>query len=153
MIKRTAVNIISVTLIVLFSYAAISKLIDYNTFKYQLGRSPYITEIAGFTAWALPVGELIICMLLIFKRTILIGLYLSLFTMLLFTGYIYAMLHFSYFKPCSCGGILSKMGWEEHFWFNVAFSGLSLVAILLYERKEAASISQQVRYSNSISNL
>jgi len=131
MSRKVIVEIISGLLILLFVYAAISKLLDYNTFKFQLGRSPYVTGIAGFVAWALPVGELIVASLLIIKRTKLFGLYASFFLMLLFTGYIYAMLHFSYYIPCSCGGILSKMSWNQHLIFNVVFTCLALSAILL----------------------
>ena len=33
--------------------------------------------------------------------------------------------------PCSCGGVLEKMSWNEHLIFNIAFVVLGLVAILL----------------------
>src|SRR5690606_21323683 len=109
-------------LILLFVYAGISKLLDYDTFKFQLGRSPYVTNMAGFVAWALPAGEIIIAVLLIFQRTRLLGLYASFSLMLLFTGYIYTMLNFSHYIPCSCGGVLSEMSWMQHLIFNIVFT-------------------------------
>jgi hypothetical protein len=132
MIKQIVIGIIQTLLIVLFTYAALSKLLDYETFKFQLGRSPYVTETAGLVAWALPVGELAIALTLTIRRTMLLGFYASFFLMFLFSGYIYAMLHYAFYVPCSCGGILSQMSWEQHFIFNIAFAFLALLGILLH---------------------
>jgi hypothetical protein len=129
--RNTVVEIISSLLVLLFVYAAVSKLLDYQTFKVQLSKSPFITQFAGVTAWALPLGELLVAAALTFRLTRLLGLYASLFLMTMFTAYIWAMLNYSYDVPCSCGGVLSKMGWKEHFWFNVGFTLLSFAGILI----------------------
>lgn len=60
-----------------------------------------------------------ICALLIFERTRTIGLYFSFTIMVLFTAYIYIILHYSEFVPCSCGGILERMDWNTHLIFNI----------------------------------
>src|SRR5262245_13181963 len=104
--RNLIIEIISSLLILLFVYTAISKLLDYDTFKVQLGKSPFINSFAGIVAWALPAGEIIVALALAFKKTRLLGLYVSLFLMTMFTAYIYAMLHYSYYLPCSCGGVL-----------------------------------------------
>lgn len=135
-LRRVSLEIISCLLILLFVYAALSKLLDYDTFRVQLGKSPFITDFAPIIAWALPVGEILVGLFLAFKRTRLLGLYISLFLMTMFTAYIYIMLHYSYYIPCSCGGILSKMGWDTHFWFNVGFTLLSATGIILLTKKE-----------------
>jgi len=134
MTRKIIIEIITILFILLWIYASISKLIDYKHFRFQLGRSPYIQSIAGFIVWALPTGELLIGISLLFKRTCLVGMYASFFLMVLFTGYIYAMLHYSYFVPCSCGGILSKMSWHTHFVFNIFFTLLALTGILFKEK-------------------
>jgi hypothetical protein len=128
--RSTVVDIISSLLILLFVYTAVSKLLDYSTFKLQLAKSPFISQLASIVVWALPVGELLAAAALIFKPTRLLGLYASLFLMTMFTAYIWAMLNYSYDIPCSCGGILSKMGWEEHLWFNAAFVIVCIIGIL-----------------------
>jgi uncharacterized membrane protein YphA (DoxX/SURF4 family) len=133
--KATFLEIISSLLILLFVYAALSKLRDYQTFKLQLSKSAFIDQFASVTAWALPIGEIIVGLALFFKHTRLIGLYASLFLMTMFTTYIYAMLNYSYDIPCSCGGILSKMGWTEHLWFNAGFVILAIVGILIKTTK------------------
>lgn len=125
------VEIISALLIFLFIYAALSKLLDFDKFKYQLSQSPFMTRFSGVAAWAIPLGELIVSVALIIKRIRIVGLYLSFFLMLLFTGYIFIMLKYSSYLPCSCGGVLSGMSWKQHFVFNLAFTGLSLSGIII----------------------
>jgi hypothetical protein len=133
--RATIIEVISSLLILLFMYAAVSKLLDYQTFRVQLSKSPFITQFADITAWALPMGEILVAVALTFKATRLLGLYASLFLMTMFTSYIYAMLNYSYDIPCSCGGILSQMKWNQHFWFNVGFTALSVSAVALQASK------------------
>jgi len=140
--KRVFLEIISALLILLFVYAAVSKLLDYQTFRVQLGKSPFITNFAPTIAWALPIGEILVGLALAFKPTRLLGLYASLFLMTMFTAYIYTMLHYSYYIPCSCGGILSKMDWNTHFWFNVGFTLLSIIGIILETKKEVQVVPE-----------
>jgi uncharacterized membrane protein YphA (DoxX/SURF4 family) len=129
--KNLILAVISILFIILWVYAGLSKLMDYQTFKFQLGRSPYLQNLAGVIAIALPLAEIATAALLVFNSTRLLGMYLSFFAMLLFTGYIYAMLYHSYFLPCSCGGILSKLDWHSHFIFNIIFTILALIGIIL----------------------
>ncbi len=129
--KPFLVEIISALLVLLFTYTAISKWMDFQTFRFQLGRSPFITDYSGPLAYGIPLLELLAALLLVVPDSRLAGLYISLFLMTLFTGYVYAMLHFSYFLPCSCGGVLSSMSWTQHLIFNMAFTGLAVAGILL----------------------
>lgn len=146
--KNRILEIISALLVFLFIYAAVSKLLDFDKFNYQLHQSPFIANISGFVAWAIPLGEIGISILLISKRTRIVGLYLSLFLMLLFTGYIFIMLKYSSYLPCSCGGVLSKMSWKQHFIFNLLFTGLSLWGIMIHinttNRNEAEHLKKKV---------
>jgi uncharacterized membrane protein YphA (DoxX/SURF4 family) len=137
--KNTVVEIISALLVFLFIYASLTKLLDFGKFKYQLGQSPFIGNIGWIIAWIIPAGELLISILLMGKRTRIIGLYLSFFLMLLFTGYIFMMLKFSSYLPCSCGGVLSTMSWKQHFVFNLAFTGLSIAGIIIQNRNSTDS--------------
>ncbi len=105
--------------IVLFIYAAVSKLMDFETFQIQLAQSPLLSAYAGFISYAVITVEIVIALLLCYKRWRLIGLYASFGLMIAFTVYIYLILNYSDFIPCSCGGILEKMGWKEHLIFKV----------------------------------
>ena len=119
--------------IVLFVYAAVSKLIDFENFQIQLAQSPLLSAYAGFISYAVIIAEILIVLLLGIKRTQQIGLYASYGLMLAFTVYIYLIINYSDFVPCSCGGILEKLGWTEHLIFNLVFVGLAVIAIYLGE--------------------
>ena len=130
------VSVTSYLYILLFVYAGFSKLLDYETFTVQLAQSPLLSAYAGMIAPAVIGIELVLALLLIPKNTRLIGLYASLFLMVAFTIYIYLILNFSDFVPCSCGGIIEKMNWTEHMIFNIAFVILALIAIVLSEKEK-----------------
>ena len=137
--RSTVVEIISSLLVLLLVYTAFSKLLDYNTFKLQLSKSPFITEFATIIAWALPSIEFLVAIALVFNRTRLLGLYASLFLMTMFAAYIYAMLNFSYYIPCSCGGVLTTMTWGQHLWFNLFFITISIIGILVQNKINSVS--------------
>ncbi|MFV0150876.1 hypothetical protein OBJ95_09510 [Empedobacter falsenii] len=115
--------------IVLFIYAAVSKLMDFETFQTQLGQSPLLASYAIPISYGIIVIELITAVLLMFDQFRIIALQISLFLMMMFTTYIVIILHFTAFTPCSCGGVLEKMGWTEHLIFNGVFVGLALIGI------------------------
>lgn len=115
----------------LFIYAAVSKLLDFETFIIQLGQSPIVAPYANVLAILVPVTEIAIAALLLTARYRLLGLLLAFSLMVMFTSYIVIILNWSYFIPCSCGGILEKMGWTEHLIFNIVFVLLSLLAMFL----------------------
>jgi uncharacterized membrane protein YphA (DoxX/SURF4 family) len=129
--KETTIKIICILLVFLFAYAAISKLLDYSAFHVQLSQSPYITRFANVIAWALPVVELIVAVSFAFSYLRSFAFYAALFLLSLFTAYLVAMLSFSYYIPCSCGGLLSSLSWKEHILFNTVFILLSLTGIHL----------------------
>jgi len=126
-----AIKIICTLLAFLFAYAAVSKLLDYNTFRVQLSQSPFITGFANVIALALPVVELTVAVSFAFSNLRLYAFYAALFLLSLFTAYLVAMLNFSYYIPCSCGGLLSALSWKEHIVFNTVFIVLSLTGIWL----------------------
>lgn len=145
--KRIIVEIISIMFILLFVYAGVTKLLDYNKFNVQLGQSPLLAPFADSVAWFIPSLELMIALMLIFNKFRLTALYISFALMLLFTIYIVFIMNFAEHVPCSCGGILENMGWSEHLAFNVGFVLLSITAILLSSqeatRKQAYSVQNQ----------
>ena len=104
--------------IILFVYAAVSKLTDFENFQVQVAQSPLLSAFATPIAYGVVLGELIIALMLCFTKSRVLGLYLFLGFMTAFTVYIFLILNYSPFVPCSCGGVLEKMGWREHLWFN-----------------------------------
>jgi hypothetical protein len=130
--RKIIVEIIGALFILLFTYASLSKFQDFQKFRVQLGRSPLILAHAGLVAWFIPVVEIAIAVLLSTRRFQLIGLYASFSLMVLFSVYIIAILKFSEYIPCSCGGILQNMSWSEHLLFNAGFILLGAAGVLIY---------------------
>lgn len=127
--KRTLVDAITYLYVALFFYAATSKLIDYDKSELQMAKSPIISNYSHILVWLVPATEIIIGFLLIVPKTVLNGLYAALTLMILFTVYIYSILNFSNTVPCSCGGVLQQMSWEQHFLFNVLFIAFAIAGI------------------------
>lgn len=118
--------------VLLFTYASISKLLDFENFQVQIAQSPLLTAFAGTISYAVIILELCISLILLIPKTRQIALYLSFALMTAFTVYIYLILNYSEFVPCSCGGILEKLGWTEHLIFNIGCIILAGIAIILY---------------------
>ncbi len=135
-------DLIAALFILLFIYAAASKLLDYEKFLVQLGKSPVLSPFASWTAWLVPSVEILISLLLVFERTRHMAMYACFTLMVIFSAYIIVILHFSSYIPCSCGGILEKMSWGQHFWFNIFFVALALLGVLIYSNKPKSIIAQ-----------
>jgi len=117
--------------VILFVYAAVSKLLDFENFMAQLGQSPLLSPFADYVSIAVIFIELSIAVLLSIPKLRYFALWSAVALMIMFTTYIIIILNFSSFVPCSCGGILEKLGWTEHLIFNTVFIVLGVVAILL----------------------
>ncbi|WP_418637279.1 MauE/DoxX family redox-associated membrane protein [Winogradskyella sp.] len=130
-IINTIFLVSSYLFVLLFLYAATSKLLDFETFTVQLAQSPLLSAYAGIIAWLVPGIEILIACLLMFERFRMVALYASFTLMVMFTAYIYIILNFSDFIPCSCGGVLEKLSWTQHLIFNVVFIVLAGTAVFL----------------------
>jgi uncharacterized membrane protein YphA (DoxX/SURF4 family) len=133
-IQNLLLEFICLLYILLFVYAAVSKLLDFENFQVQLGQSPLLSAFAGWVSWGVVIVELFISLLLIFPKYRLAGLFAAFSLMVLFTTYIFIILNYSSFIPCSCGGILEKLGWKEHLVFNMLFILLAIVGILILRK-------------------
>lgn len=133
--REVIITIITSLVILLFMYTAISKLLDYNKFVFQMRLTPipFMWQVAPVLGIVLPILELALTTLIFFDRTRLIGFWTSLVLMILFEGYIFWMKLVEYQTgvklPCTCGGIISKMSWTTHFIFNAVFIVLMIIAI------------------------
>lgn len=148
MIKRTTIiETIAVLNIILFLYTGIAKITDYSIFKEQLAVSPILSWAAKPVAVLLPFVEFAIIIMLIIPRWRLKGLYASLVIMILFTIYIIALFSISKEMPCSCGGIIELLSWQQHIIFNSAFILLNTWALILL-KKEKKEVSKSWRIGN-----
>ncbi|WP_404986171.1 MauE/DoxX family redox-associated membrane protein [Chryseobacterium sp. M5] len=132
-------DIASSFFILLFCYAALSKAFDFENFQVQLGQSPLLSAYAGVISYGVILIEIMIIALLILKRLNIAGLYASTALMTAFTVYIFLILNYSEFVPCSCGGILEKLGWTEHLIFNIFCVILGAVSVFISEKSKTKS--------------
>jgi putative oxidoreductase len=139
--RKIVIEILSSLLILLFVYTSVSKWLDFKTFTGQMNNQPLPNWMTPALVWAVPAVEIIISGLLMFDRTQLIGFRASLILMLLFTLYTLLVLLKTFGRvPCSCGGVIENLTWNQHLVFNLFFVGVALTGIIL-KRKEKLKIS------------
>jgi hypothetical protein len=132
---------ISALLILLFVYTALSKFYERGFFEAQLHFYPYINKESTFLSWLLPSVELLCAILIVIPFSRLAGLYLALELLVVFTVYLILMLTTQSNLPCSCGGVLELMTWQQHIVFNCAFIILSTIGIAIYKKEYNSKIS------------
>lgn len=130
-------DIVPALFMLLFTYTAINKFIAVNDLQLVFKDYPLIGDFwAPVFSWALPVAESIVVIWLFIPATKLLGLYASMFMLIIFTGYISYMLLFTGKQGCTCGGLLEAMNWWQHIIFNVVAIGVLVIGIRLYKKKE-----------------
>lgn len=124
--KGVLVEVCSFLLILLFVYAASSKLFGFEKFHGQLYLYPLVKHFPLLTAISVISAELIISALLLFPATRLWGFAGSAALLVSFTVYLSASILSHKHLPCSCGGVIQYMSWKQHIVFNLGFLVLSL---------------------------
>ncbi|WP_370632365.1 MauE/DoxX family redox-associated membrane protein [Mucilaginibacter sp. UR6-1] len=124
-------------LALLWFYAALSKLMDFQFFKEAIHKQPLYPVIQFFVIYGLPAAEIITGGGLLIARFSKSFFYVSAIMLYAFTVYI-ALILFRAFGhiPCGCGGVIGHMGWTFHLWFNLVFLALNTFTIIIYQRKE-----------------
>jgi energy-converting hydrogenase Eha subunit A len=138
---KTSIKLLMTTaLILLFTYAAVSKLASVSLFRAQLHLQPFSHSFADLLVFAIPAIELIAVALLLADRTRDLGLLISVVLLAAFT-ITYILVLYAGKLPCSCGGILSRMSWGAHLVFNCFFlaAGMTALGIRLPPERPAAS--------------
>lgn len=147
--RKTIVEIISALFILLFVYTGINKFISANSLQIVLKDYPLIGGMPELIAWGLPVVELSVALLLFIPRTRLKGLYCSLLLMSAFTLYLIYMLTVTTKLPCTCGGMLQKLTWNQHLFFNISCVLLSIAGIYLKKHNpaETQTLSENIVFT------
>jgi len=132
--KITRSDLTAYLFISLFMYTAAAKVFSIKKFASTLAKSPLIGDWNDYIAWAVPITEIVISILLIIALTRKLGLYASLALMIIFTLYLSYMVLSGSKLPCHCGGVISKMSWQEHIWFNLAFIALAIIGLCKFRK-------------------
>ncbi|WP_200978283.1 MauE/DoxX family redox-associated membrane protein [Echinicola sp. 20G] len=114
----------------LYTYTAISKWYDWEATRISMSNQVFPEWLGTIILYFLPPAELALAILLLGRRTVGPALWVSLGLLTVFTGYIFLVLMGIFDRvPCSCGGVLSALGWGEHLVFNLCFMALNLIGI------------------------
>lgn len=136
--KESTFEICCGLLVLLFLYAGFSKLIpftEFTRFQHDMHNQPFPRWFADIIIWTLPAVEIGIAITLIVNKWRGIGLAASLILMTLFTLYTsVALLHLFPYTPCSCGGIIKRLTWPQHFVFNLIYTGIAVLGIAFNQK-------------------
>lgn len=134
--KNKILLIISLLLVLLFTYTAFSKWIDMAGFTSDMHNQLFPRWMGDGLMVVLPVMEMGIVLLLLFERTRLAGLQMAFVLMALFTLYTLLVLTHVFNRiPCSCGGVIKLLSWKQHLVFNLFFGLISWVGMRIQEKK------------------
>ncbi len=130
--RKLVEEIIAFLLMVMFLYASVSKWLDFKTFRGDINNQPFPNWITPWLIYTLPPLQVLIAIAVMFDRTRKAGFYASLILMSAYTVYSAAVLmHVFDYIPCSCGGVIKSLSWNQHLILNVFFVAISAVGIWL----------------------
>lgn len=139
--RKIIIEIISSLLILLFLYASVSKWLAFKIFIGEMNNQPFPNWMTPYLVWSIPFIEVFIAIGLIFEKTRVPAFYGSLVLMTAFTVYTVAiLLHAFKYIPCSCGGVIRKLTWPQHLFFNLFFVSISLLGIWLKKRETVQAL-------------
>lgn len=136
--KAAVLQISTCFLLLLYTYTGFHKLYEQPLFRRTLSKVLSGYNGAATLAWVIPTLELVVVLLLFFESSRKAGLYASLLLLLVFTLYLLYMVLFVADLPCSCGGVLNKMSWKQHIWFNLFFIALNVLGLFALRKQQQA---------------
>jgi hypothetical protein len=122
---------ITILFILLFLYTGISKILNYEQYASEIQQSPLLKIIPIWAVWIIPVIELIVAIMLLTREWRLKGFYICCLLMVLFTFYVIGVNQFSYYIPCSCGGLIDSLPGNIHILLNGLLVVLAMLGIYL----------------------
>jgi uncharacterized membrane protein YphA (DoxX/SURF4 family) len=124
-------NICTALLILLWTYASLSKLLNYPESQAAMRNQIFPIWIADLLSFSIPILELTIAILLVIPHLHKMGMWISLTLLSAFTLYILGIEMFLFGSiPCSCGGIISGFSWTQHLLFNLTLITINLILLI-----------------------
>lgn len=117
--------------IFLFVFLGLSKFLNLNALRHDMLNQPIPYGLARVLMWLIPACEIMLSLILVFRRLRTVGLWGSFVLVLIYTLYTgLVLIHFFDYVPCSCGGILKFLSWSQNLVFDCIV--LILVGLALY---------------------
>lgn len=133
--KQWVIEIIVFLLAGLFLYTAVSKLMDFDRFIWQINNQPFDNRLTPLLTHVLPAAELLLTGLLFWPKARIAGLYGSGLLLTVFTVYI-ALVTFNFYPrvPCGCATAFEHLSWPQHLIMNAGFTVMAFIAIYLTKK-------------------
>lgn len=151
-LKTAFADLIVALLLLLFIYTSASKFLDYDKFVFQmrLAPVPLMKTVAPILGWLMPLIEILIAVALstgfFYDNLKIKALYSSVILLIVFDIYIGTMLLSGSQLPCTCGGIISKLGWQQHLIFNTFFIVAGTMSARYLDKKQLSKNDLNIQY-------
>lgn len=146
--NKVIIEILYGTVILLFFYTGLDKLLHREFFRVQLLSHHLLRHYAEWISWVLPLVELSISVLLVVPATRKAALRTGLILMIMFTAYLLYLTTTQKHLPCSCSGVISALSWTAHLWFNLGY----IILIVLLTFLPDKILLQQTGESENLKN-
>jgi|GEM_PF-2217972 len=134
------ITLLTTLLTLLWALTAGIKLWDYKLFKNQMDLQPLLPFLKETTKLILIPSELLTALLLVLENTRKFGLRISLWLLVIFSGYIIFLFITQPHLPCACGAPFKQLSWWQHLLFNCTFIGLNIWALILYRKRKGVNM-------------
>ncbi|WP_316813857.1 MauE/DoxX family redox-associated membrane protein [Pedobacter heparinus] len=126
-LKPIIIGTCTVLLGMLFMYTAVSKVLEYEKFIFQMRLSPLVLmqTLAPVLAVLVPLVEFVIVGCLLLPGGYKIGFKAAFVLLGVFEVYIGGMMLSGLKLGCTCGGVVSLLSWKGHLYFNAGFMGVA----------------------------
>ncbi|WP_192348646.1 MauE/DoxX family redox-associated membrane protein [Algoriphagus sp. Y33] len=116
----------------LFAYTAVSKVYDWSGTLRAVKGQVFPDWMTLPLLYGLPILEVSLAVILLLPKTRKAALGISFVLMAAFTGYVALVLTGVFGRiPCSCGGILSSLDWNEHLLVNLVLMAIAAVGWIM----------------------
>ena len=121
---------------IIYFYSGIDKLLNFNQFVNNFSKSPFSPQLYLVELCAVIIFlEIGFSALLFFEKTKRISLIGFGIISLLFSLYISLMIFYSPYLPCSCGGIIDLLSWNQHLMLTVFLTVISFYSSFLIKNE------------------
>ncbi|MEP0711876.1 MauE/DoxX family redox-associated membrane protein [Algoriphagus sp.] len=148
--KQEKIAVPSLLLALLWTYTGLDKLLRWEASRKAFHNQTFPAEVAEVLAYAVPIVELLITLLLLFSVSRWWGYLSSILLLTVFTTYV-GLIWVGAFPrvPCNCAGILESLGWAEHFMLNLLMLAMGIYGLhqnQMKKPKEFTSGFQGVKF-------
>ena len=137
--QRIFIEATSVLFIIVFLYTGLSKLQAHLTFIYTIGWWAPLKPLAPLISYAVPAALIGIAILMLFDRFKLLAMTGAMSMMLIFIGYISFMKIHETNLPCSCGGIIAILTWNQQLMVNIVLLMMSVFSWRMLRKRKSGN--------------